>query len=153
MSLEIRNAAPHDAEAICRLYNPHVRGTIVTFEEKEVSAEEMGARIVQISAAFPWLVAERSGKVIAYAYASKFQERSGYRYAVSSTIYVDEECRRQGVGTAAYSALLTRLRASPARTALAIIAFPIPRVSGCTRSAATRKLAISIASDSSSGAG
>jgi phosphinothricin acetyltransferase len=124
MNLEIRDATVQDAEAICRIYNPHVRGTIVTFEESDIDAGEMKARIATTTKSLPWLVAERDGMLIAYAYAAKFNERIGYRFAVVSTIYVDDGATRQGVGTALYNALLARLRASPVRTALAIIALP-----------------------------
>ena len=126
MNLAIRDVALEDAEAICRIYNPHVRGTIVTFEETDVGAEEMKTRIRAVTTSLPWLVAERDGTFIAYAYAAKFHERIGYRFAVISTIYVDDAAARQGVGTVLYNALLERLRASPVRTVLAVIALPNP---------------------------
>lgn len=127
MSIAIRDANPDDAEAICRIYNPYIVKTIVTFEEVEVTVSEMAARMSNVVATdFPWLVAERVSNVIGYAYAAKWQERSAYRHSVQSTIYLEEAARGNGFGTLLYSALLDRLRAGPVRTALGGIALPNP---------------------------
>ena len=68
----IRPAAASDAEAIARIYNHYVLNTVITFEEEEVSATQMAARIADVQAAsFPWLVAEAMGQVVGYAYVTK----------------------------------------------------------------------------------
>jgi phosphinothricin acetyltransferase len=109
----IRSAATRDAEAICGIYNPHIRGTIVSFEEIEVPIPEMAERIIGVTQSFPWLVGEQNGAILGYAYAGTFSERSAYRHSVFSTIYVHEKAQRKGIGTILYSALLERLRAAP----------------------------------------
>ena len=111
--ITIRFATPRDAQAICGIYNPHIRNTIVSFEEIEVPIPEMAERIAGVTQNFPWLVAEENGALLGYAYASFFTDRSAYRYSVFSTIYVDEKAQRRGIGTTLYSALLERLRAAP----------------------------------------
>src|ERR1700680_1823178 len=78
----IREATARDAEAICRIYNPHIRNTIITFEEIEVPIAEMRERITGVTSSFPWLVVTKADAVVGYAYASKWRERSAYRYAV-----------------------------------------------------------------------
>src|SRR5215472_415076 len=98
MSVAIRDVLPSDAEAICAIYNPHVRETIVTFEETDVSPEEMRGRIANISAILPWLVAERDGNIVGYAYAGRFIDRSGYRFCAMSTIYMHDKAQRSGIG-------------------------------------------------------
>src|SRR5258706_1362998 len=109
----IRSATAGDAQAICGIYNPHIRNTIVSFEEIEVPISAMRERIAGVTQNFPWLVAERSGAIVGFAYASSFSERSGYRHSVFSTIYVDEKMQGKGIGTTLYAALLERLRAAP----------------------------------------
>ena len=126
MTPNVRDAVADDAESICRIYNLHVRNTIVTFEENDVPCHEMRARIAGVQSSLPWLVAERNGDVVGYAYATKWHERAGYRYAVQSTIYVAESAWRQGVGTALYDALLERLSAGTIRTAIGVVALPNP---------------------------
>jgi L-amino acid N-acyltransferase YncA len=113
LDLAIRDARADDAQAICAIYNPHIRSTIVSFEEIEVSIPEMHKRIAEVMQSFPWLVAEQNGALLGYAYAGTFSERSAYRHSVFSTIYVDEKAQRKGIGTTLYSALLEQLRATP----------------------------------------
>ena len=124
MTAAIRDAAASDAEAICGIYNHHVRNTIVTFEEIDVTAEEMAARIAGISASFPWLVAEEDGRVAGYAYAAKWQDRSAYRHTLQTAIYLAEEARGRGIGTALYGALLDRLRRRPVHVVVGGISLP-----------------------------
>src|ERR1700704_1057311 len=109
----IRSATARDADAICAIYNPHIRDTIVSFEEIEVPIPEMAERIAGVTQNFPWLVAEQNVALLGYAYAGFFSDRSAYRHSVFSTIYVHEKAQRRGIGTALYSALLERLRAAP----------------------------------------
>lgn len=127
MSFGIRDAALADAEAICTIYNSHVRGTIVTFEEDEVAPAEVGRRVeAATSAGLPWLVAEEAGAVVGYAHAGKWHARTAYRHAVETTVYVDARAYRRGIGTALYRALLDRLKKLPIRTAIGVVALPNP---------------------------
>ena len=80
----IRSANPADAAAI-------------TFEEAEVGVDDMANRITKvISSKLPWLVLEQDGKILGYAYASKWKERSAYRFSVESSIYLHQEVRGKG---------------------------------------------------------
>ena len=126
MSVAIRDVLPSDAEAICAIYNHHVRNTIVTFEETDVSAGEMRGRIASVTSILPWLVADKDGAVAGYAYAARFIDRSGYRFCALSTIYVDETVHRVGIGMTLYSALLDRLREKSIHSVVGIIALPNP---------------------------
>jgi len=122
--MTIRAATARDADAICAIYNPHIRGTIVSFEEVEVTIPEMAERIAGVTQNFPWLVAERADTVVGYAYASRFHARTAYRHSAETTIYVEEAARGRGLGTELYFALLDSLRPMSLQTALALIALP-----------------------------
>lgn len=121
----LREAAVGDAEAIVRIYNPYVRETTISFEEAEVSAAEMGQRLREVAAAgLPWLVAVRDGDVAGYAYGSKWKGRCAYRFAVETSVYVDQAARGAGVGTALYEALFAALRERGIHTAIGGISLP-----------------------------
>ncbi len=122
----IRPVTPADAGEICRIYNHYIRETIITFEEIDVRPSDMEGRIKTITQSLPWLVAEQNGKVLGYAYAAKWKERSAYRRSVESTIYLDHTQTSRGLGTALYTALFELLRAQDIRTALGGIALPNP---------------------------
>lgn len=124
MTPRIRRAVPEDAAAVCRIYNHYVLKTVVTFEEIEVTADEMARRMAEVTASFPWLMLEQGGEVLGYAYASKWQTRSAYRHSVESTIYLSPASTGQGLGTILYKDLLQRLRLRPIHAVVAGIALP-----------------------------
>ena len=120
----IRSASVNDAPDICAIYNAYVKDTVITFEEQEVSAEEMQRRIAEVTQIFPWLVYEVDHRITGYAYASSWKTRSAYRYSVESTIYLDADFHRQGVGHVLYTELLTRLRSLGLHRVIGGIALP-----------------------------
>jgi L-amino acid N-acyltransferase YncA len=121
----IRDADPaRDAEACAAIYAPHVQGSAVSFEERAPDAAEMAVRIKRYGASHAWLVAERDGEVVGYAYATGFNERPAYRWSASVSVYVADEARGSGVGRALYEALFDRLRERGFRMACAGITLP-----------------------------
>jgi L-amino acid N-acyltransferase YncA len=121
----IRPVEPRDVEAIAKIYNHYVLNTIITFEEIEVSTEEMSARIKQTqSANMPWLVAEQNGVVVGYAYASTWKARAAYRHTLESTVYLDPAQTGKGIGTQLYNALFALLREKSIHVVIGVIALP-----------------------------
>jgi phosphinothricin acetyltransferase len=118
--------ADRDASACAEIYAPFVIDTPISFEEQPPDENEMRRRIEATTARYPWLVAEDSGRVIGYAYASPHRERAAYRWAVDVAIYVAAGQRRKGVGRALYEALLGRLAQQGFRIACAGITLPNP---------------------------
>lgn len=123
----IRAATAADAEAVAEIYNYYVTNTVVTFEEEPVSPLDMARRINEIaSASLPWLVAELHGRVLGYAYASKWKGRSAYRFSVESTVYVDRSHLGQGLGSRLYGELLPILADSGMHIVIGGVALPNP---------------------------
>lgn len=123
--LTIRDADPvSDAAACAAIYAPHVEGSAVSFEEKAPDAAEMATRIELYGRSHAWLVAERGGEVVGYAYANAFNERPAYRWSASVSVYVAEAARSEGVGRTLYEVLLAGLRERGFRMACAGITLP-----------------------------
>ena len=74
----IRLAERADVPAMLEIYAPYVRETTVTFEYATPSAEEFAGRFDRISARYPWLVWEASGRILGYAYADAAFSRAAY---------------------------------------------------------------------------
>ena len=71
METRIRPARIDDGHEVSDIYNHYVAHTVVTFEEDPVPAAAMSERIGEtLAARLPFLVAEPSGTIDAYAYAS-----------------------------------------------------------------------------------
>lgn len=120
----IRPATPDDASAIVTIYNHYIATTTISFEEHPVAPEEMAGRIRDVTAQLPWLVYERDGEVLGYAYATKWRARSAYRFSAETSVYVKFGQGGKGIGSALYKVLLEELRAREIHMAIGGIAQP-----------------------------
>lgn len=121
----IRDAGPDDAAAIARIYNHFINETVVTFETEEVSADEIARRIEGIqSQSFPWLVAERDGQVVGYAYAGPWHARCAYRHSAELTVYLDPGSVGRGLGRRLYEQIIETLSRRDIHTVIGGIALP-----------------------------
>jgi len=126
MAVVIRLAGEADAAAVQAIYAPYVRDTAISFETEPPTVEEVGRRIRSVLEHAPWLVCERDGAVLGYAYAGRFHARAAYRWSVELTVYVDRAQQRNGLGLALYTALLDGLRLQGFRLAIGSITVPNP---------------------------
>jgi len=108
-SIHIRSAAEGDAPACLAIYRPFVEETVVSFEMVSPTVEEFAGRIRKSLSAWQWLVAERDGRCLGYAYGSSHRERAGYRWSVEVSAYVSPNHHRQGIGRALYLKLFVDL--------------------------------------------
>ena len=107
--LLIRPAGAADAAALLAIYAPFVEHTVASFETQVPTFDEFAGRIRRYSAQWAWLVAERDGHCLGYAYGSPHRERAAYRWSAETSAYVDPSVQRQGVGKALYLALFDAL--------------------------------------------
>ena len=125
MHTSIRSAQESDAAAFVGIYNPYVLDTCITFETEAVDTSEMSRRIVEtLDSSLPWLVAEVSGRVVGYAYASKWKARNAYRYSAESTVYLDAAHVGKGLGYQLYGALIDAARERALHSVIGGIALP-----------------------------
>jgi phosphinothricin acetyltransferase len=123
--LALRAATAADADAVAAIYNHYVAHTIVTFEEEAVAASEMALRIQSIAAAsLPWLIAERQGEVVGYAYSRPWRERRAYRFSAEVTVYVAPGSTGGGVGSRLYERLLPLTQRRGIHAVVGVIALP-----------------------------
>lgn len=122
--LTIRSAAPADAAALLAIYAPYVERTAITFEYDVPSVEEFAARIGNTRKRYPYLVAEADGKILGYAYVGPFHDRPAYDWSVETSIYVDQEHKKSGIGKTLYAALENALKEQGILNLYACIASP-----------------------------
>lgn len=130
----IRLATPRDAAEVQAIYAPFcAEESLVSFEIVPPSVAEMAERMARIQERHPWLVCELAGAILGYAYAGPHSERAGYRWSVSTAIYIGPGCRRAGVGRGLYTALLAILRLQGFASAYAGTTLPNPASVGLHR--------------------
>jgi len=111
-----------DLPAIARIYSHHVVHGLASFELEPPSLEEMTHRHADIvGRGYPYIVAERDGRLAGYAYASAYRARPAYRFAVENSVYVDPDVRRSGIGRALLSALIAACEQRGYRQMIAVI--------------------------------
>jgi len=120
----VRAANADDAPAMRAIYAPIVEETVISFEAVAPTVAEFGERIRATTERFPWLVAEAAHEVIGYAYAGAHSDRAAYRWAVNVSLYIAEQWRGRGVGSALYGALFDELRVLGFVSAYAGITLP-----------------------------
>lgn len=105
----IRLVTERDAGPVAAVYAPSVTDTVISFESEPPDADEMRRRIRVTLQRYPWLVCERRGRVLGYAYAGAHGSRAAYQWSVDVSVYVHGEAHRTGVGRALYTSLFAAL--------------------------------------------
>ena len=101
----IRFATAADAERILEIYAPYITDTVISFEYDVPTPAKFSARVEEIRSRYPYLVYERDGAVVGYAYASTYSSRAAYDYTVDLSVYVDAAYCGQNIGECLYAAM------------------------------------------------
>lgn len=101
-------------------------GSAVSFETVPPDAAAMAERVRVTLERHPWLVCERAGRVVGYAYAGPQRARPAYRWNAEVSAYVAADALRRGVGRALYGELLRILAGQGFHNAYAGITLPNP---------------------------
>jgi L-amino acid N-acyltransferase YncA len=122
MSLVIRPSLESDIPAIAAIYAHSVVHGTASFELGPPSDAEMARRRNAIlEGGYPYLVAERSGELLGYAYAGAYRTRPAYRSTVEDSIYVAPSVQGQGIGRALLATLIEQCEALDFRLMVAVI--------------------------------
>ena len=122
VNIVVRPALPADIAAVAAIYGHHVATGLASFELEPPSNDEMFRRYRGvIDRGFPYLIAERAGLVVGYAYASAYRARPAYRLSVENSVYVDPGAYRGGIGRALLQALIVECERRGFRQMVAVI--------------------------------
>lgn len=118
----IRPSTSADVAAITAIYGWNVTHGTGTFELEAPSEADMAQRRTDLlGKGLPWLVAERDGTVLGYAYAGQFRPRMAFRFTLEDSIYLAPEAQGQGLGRLLLAELIARCQALGARQMIAVI--------------------------------
>lgn len=126
MATLIRLAVPADGPALAEVYRPAVTDSSTSFELEPPDGAEMARRAARVMERTPWLVYERDGSVLGYAYAGIHRDRPAYQWSVEVSVYVQQDAHRLGVARALYTSLFAALVVQGFRNAYAGATLPNP---------------------------
>ncbi len=122
MSLLIRPSRDSDLTAVTAIYRPAVLHGTASFElEPPDEAEMARRRRALLEGGYPYLVAERDGAVVGYAYAGAYRTRPAYRSTVEDSVYVAPAAQGTGVGRTLLAALVAECESRDFRLMVAVI--------------------------------
>ncbi|MBV8736305.1 MAG: N-acetyltransferase [Alphaproteobacteria bacterium] len=121
-NIAIRICEKGDIAAITAIYAHHVLHGLASFEIEPPSENDMRQRRRDIvGRGFPYLVAEHTGGIVGYAYASPYRLRPAYRYTAENSVYLHPAWIGRGIGRQLLSALLVECEATGLRQIVAVI--------------------------------
>lgn len=85
--IHIRPAVSDDAPALLDIYAPYVIETAITFEYEVPTLDDFRQRIKNTLHTHPYLVMERDGEIVGYAYTGQLGSRAAYAWAAETSIY------------------------------------------------------------------
>ncbi len=103
--IKIRFATENDVEALLSIYAPYILETAISFEYTVPTEKEFRSRIRTFSAKYPYLLAEKDGEILGYAYACPFGERAAFSRSCETVLYIKKDVRGMGLGRMLYTKL------------------------------------------------
>ena len=103
--ISIRFAKPEDAKELLKIYAYYVTDTAISFETEVPSEEEFKLRIEEVLKSYPFIVACKDDEILGYAYLHSFVGRKAYELSAETTIYLNPDKKKMGIGKKLYSVL------------------------------------------------
>lgn len=132
----VRSATVKDAEALLNIYAYYVENTAITFEYDVPTLEEFEQRIANTLKKYPYLVIEKEGAILGYAYAGVFKDRAAYDWSAETTIYLKYDAVKCGLGRMLYEALEEEMKTRGFLNLYACIGYPIEEDEYLTKNSA-----------------
>ncbi|MBW0269658.1 acetyltransferase [Nocardia sp. MH4] len=105
----IRDADKADLPAVLAIHNTNIASSTAIWDTDEVDLDNRLSWFADRTAAgMPILIAEIDGEVAGYASYGQWRPKTGYRFSVENSVYVDERFQRRGVATALLTELIAR---------------------------------------------
>lgn len=103
--ISIRFAKSEDAKELLKIYAYYVTDTAISFETEVPSEKEFKLRIEEVLKSYPFIVACKDDEILGYAYLHSFVGRKAYELSAETTIYLNPDKKKMGIGKKLYSVL------------------------------------------------
>ena len=111
MPIKIRNYVSSDALAIANIYNEAVLKGGITMDREPYSAKQIANLVAKFGRREAILVADKDHAVVGWGIVKKYSDRTGYRLACETSIYLTRSETKKGYGYRLQTALLEQVAA------------------------------------------
>jgi phosphinothricin acetyltransferase len=123
--MRVRPATSDDLLPLMELRNWYVANSVATFDEVPLSLANMQAWFPQFGPGpHRLLVAEHEGRLLGYCSSQQYRIHPAFSKTIETSIYVQPESARSGIGSALYGELFQSLVGQGLHRALVGIALP-----------------------------
>lgn len=118
----IRNGRAGDYAGMAEIFNHYVRTSTVIFSNHELTADDFAGKLRPVvDGGFPFLVLEKEGELIGYAYAHSYHPDPVYAGTWELTAYLSHRTTGRGLGTRLIRDLIERCRCGGAHVLISCI--------------------------------
>jgi len=120
--IQLRDSRESDCPSIQSIYAHHVLHGTASFELDPPTVDEITQRrAVIVDKKLPYIIAERDGEVMGYAYVTMYRPRPAYRFTVENSVYVRDGLTGEGIGSKLLVELIRRCVEAGYRQMIAVI--------------------------------
>ena len=109
--LKVRKAKPSDAAGIAAIYNESILAGAASMDEEPKDAEVIQSWIAEFTDREGIWVLESESGVLGWGLVKKYSERSGYRFACETAVYISRSHTGHGYGTMLKKEIIQKCRA------------------------------------------
>jgi phosphinothricin acetyltransferase len=126
--VHVRPCTESDLESLNGIYNLYVKETHFTFDVELITIEARREWFshYSMSGRYRLLVGVSDGKVVGFAFSSRFRPKPAYETSVETTIYLAPGAVGQGAGSTLYTELFRSLENEDVHRAYAGVSLPNP---------------------------
>ncbi|MES2812722.1 MAG: N-acetyltransferase family protein [Bacteroidota bacterium] len=122
MSLTIRTATIEDMSSVLKIVNYEILNTTAIWDY-DIRSLEQQIEILneKQSKNFPFLVAEKEGKIAGFGTYGAFRHKIGYRFTVEHSVYVHNDFHGNGIGSTLLKELIEIAKIQKLHTMIGVI--------------------------------
>lgn len=105
----IRKFQDKDLQPIVDILNYYVKNDVCIFQMEPYSYTEIKQKFQSILQTYPVFIAEAEGKLVGFAYGSRWRDRPAYAQSVETSIYIHPDYKHSGLGKPLYQKLISAL--------------------------------------------
>ena len=122
MSIKIREASTADMSSVLEIVNYEILNTTAIWDYDIRTLEQQEAILLEKKEKnFPFLIAEKDGKIVGFGTYGTFRFKIGYRFTVEHSVYVHKDFHGYGIGSTLIKELIALAKNQKLHTMIGVI--------------------------------